>query len=345
MLLHGQFGYIRRKSAIGMTGLFKDRQTFQLPLLVIIVVAARLPFLYAPVPVPEKLVGGFLEAWFYQRLLPELGDFTLQVAALAWLLLCLFLASFTALQARLYSKSNMLAAFCMFMVAVMHPLLAAPSPALMMLPLLMLFFLNGLGMYATYKPVTTVVNAGMITGIGYLLYHPFLWVAVAGFALLGQMRAFRPKEWIQYVLAFMLPIYLVLAIQFLTNGWAPEKLLPHWGKAAMPPYLNGYWWLVLGMLMFLVAIAWPNWRFNLRRMLIQSRKNWYVVLLTGLFLLPSLVWPVQHFKQTLLLLSYPLGLLYANIFGGEKTIWKTILFWMWAGVAIAVSWAHMLGKV
>jgi len=328
-----------------MTGLFKDRQTFQIPLLVILIAAARLPFLGQPVEVPEKLVGGFLEPWFYGRLVKEFGILAMQLLALAWLMISIFLASFTALHARLFAKGSMLPAFCMFMVMIMHPQIAAPSPALVMLPLYILFFLNGLSMYATYKPVTSVVNAGLISGVGYLLYHPFLWIGLAGLVMLGQMRAFRPKEWIQYILAFCIPAYIVLAIQFLTDDWAPQLLLPRWGKAAVPGFFHGYWWMLAGMLIFLTLIALPNWRFNLGRMLIQSRKNWYVLLLSGVCLVPSMFWPVQHFLQGLLLLSFPLGLFFANIFSGEKAIWKSLLFWLWALVVVVMSWAWMQGKL
>ncbi len=328
-----------------MVGLFNNKNTFQLPLLIIVAVAARVPFLGMAVPVPEKLAGGFLEPWFYQKLVPAFSAFALNLLALLWTLACIFLASFVATQARLFSKSGLLPALCMFLLLIMHPAVAAPSPALLMLPLYLLFFLNSIGLYATYKPVAAVVNAGLIAGVGFLLYHSFAWLALSGLVMLGQLRAFRIKEWLQYVAALFIPIYIVLSLMYINDNWQPRLLLPQWGIAGVQQNWNGYWWLFAGFYVLLGLIALNSWRRNLNRMLIQSRKNWYVLLLGGLLWLPSAFWPQHHFMASLVFISFPAGMYISNIFFGENAFWKTLLFWLWVLVIAVLSWAHLMQKI
>lgn len=328
-----------------MLGLIKGREVWQFVVLVVLFFLLRLPFLATEIVAPAKFSGGYLEPWFYNQISQKIDHTTLQILGMLWIALSLLLASFAAVRARLFGKSGLIAAICMLLLLCMHPQTASPSPALILLPLLILFFLNSLGLYAAYKPISGIVNAGAIAAVGYLLYHPFLWVALASFVMLAQLRAFRIKEWLQLLTGLMLPVYVLLSIQYLTDTWQPEELLPKWGYAAPQSNWNAYWWLYTGTYALLCMAALGPWRTTLNRSLIQSRKNWYVLLLTGLLLLPSTIWPAQNFLGALTLLSFPAGMYVSNIFWGESSWWKNLLFWLWLAVILTMFIAYFQGNV
>jgi hypothetical protein len=183
-----------------------------------------------------------------------------------------------------------------------------------------------------------------LAGIGYLLYHPFLFVLPACFVGLSFMRPFKLAEWLLLLLGMLTPMYFLLAIEFLSNHWQPQNHVPHFLLTAQNGTHSTYWWLALGTAIIWILAAFVSWQTQTRRMVIQSRKNWYSLLFMGLFMIPGLFIPQGNVFDMLTLISFPAGSLAANAFSGEgKSIGQLLFFWFLVIMTAVAGWGWRSG--
>ena len=89
-----------------------------------------------------------------------------------------------------------------------------------------------------------------------------------------------------------------------------------------------------------ILAAIPMWQKQMRRMLIQSRKNWYQLIFMGIFILPMAIFPEGNASEALTLLSFPAASFAANAFTGEKTMLSVLLFWLIIAMIGVATYIH-----
>ena len=135
-------------------------------------------------------------------------------------------------------------------------------------------------MYNHPKAKGIVFNTGLAIGISSFIFFPsitfIVWVLVA----LMIMRPFRINEWLLCLLGLTSPYYFYGIYLFLTGSWAPEKILPY--LTIHMPSLQQSIWLAVSALLLMVPFLTGGYfiQDNLRRMLIQIRKGWSLVLVS-----------------------------------------------------------------
>jgi hypothetical protein len=328
-------------------GVFRERSALQVPALLVLALLLKMGYTAYQLPAagyPQP--GGLLVQWINQHLVGHYSQPFLNVLCLLLLLGSAFYANVVANNRRLFQHRSLLVALCVLLFSSLFPGTNVQLPALLVLPLLIACFAVLTRLYQTDKARSHIVNAGILAGLAYLLYHPALLLIPACFVGLAHMRPFRLAEWLLLLVGLLTPAYFVLAIEFLTNHWQPARHLPRWQGTALAAPDTLYWWVAAGMGVLWLLLGFASWNQQTRRMVIQIRKNWYALLFIGLLLVPAmLLWP-GHLYGVLALLSFPVGCLLASTFAGEgKGIGQLVFFWLLIIATAVVGWGWKSGAM
>ncbi|MES2646146.1 MAG: hypothetical protein V4717_04670 [Bacteroidota bacterium] len=323
-----------------MIAYFKERNSFQVPALLFVTLALKLVFIYHPNTETLSQPGGLLSEWLSNDILPGLNPTFVTVVSLLILFLSALFANYLLVSCRMTGRNNLLVALSIILFTSLFPTTNQMSAATLLLPLIIVLFRQITRLYNNAKVRPVIINIGMLTGAGYLLYHPFIWLLPCCFIGLAGMRAFRITEWLLLLLGFITPAYFLLSYEFLSNQWAPKAHLIDWQVYHKFPFTNPYWWAAIAVLAIWILAAVPIWQQQMRRMLIQSRKNWYQLIFMGIFILPMAIFPVGNASEALTLFSFPAASFAANAFTGERTTLSVLFIWLIIAMIGVASWIH-----
>jgi hypothetical protein len=139
---------------------------------------------------------------------------------------------------------------------------------------------------------------------------------------------------------------MLLSYEYLTDQWNPEAHWPVWNPIQEWPAINP-WWVVVSTLSFgWVLSGFAQWQVSNRRMLIQTRKNWYLLLLMGTFILPSIFFPKGNVYEGITLLLLPASAFGAYAFLGDaKRGFKILFFWLLIAACAVIAYAVLNQKM
>jgi hypothetical protein len=237
---------------------------------------------------------------------------------------------------RMMQRVNYLPALAYLLVTSLMPewnYFSAP----LLLNTLVLFLMSGLfKIYNQYSIKATIFNIGLLVGIGSFLYFPslilFFWVILA----LMVMRTVKLNEWLICLLGITTPYYFYTAWLFISNNWS-------WEKLAEPVSLSwisleqSLWLALSGLLLIIPFLAGGYYvQENLRKMLIQVRKNWSLVLIYLLFALciPFLNNYSKGFENWVLI-TVPFAAFHAFTYLYPPQRWlPALIFWLTVGYVL-----------
>ena len=174
-----------------------------------------------------------------------------------------------------------------------------------------------------------IFNIGLAIGIASFLFFPsisfFIWV----FFALMIMRPFRINEWLLCLLGITTPYYFYAVYLFLTKQWGIEKILPYL-NVKLPSLQQSIWLAASALLLMLPFLTGGYFvQDNLRRMLIQVRKAWSLVLL---YLLVAIFIPFVNSSSTFenwIMAAVPFAAFHScTYFYPPKKTFPLILFWV-----------------
>lgn len=273
-----------------MIGIFKQKTPANIFLLLVFGGLLKLPmFLY-----PHSTVNKAGDNILFKAIL----DFTGPVAqsnplvypVLAFSLLfiqAILFARFMNTQ-RMMSRPGYLPAMAYLLITSLFPewnYFSAP----LIVNTILLFVLNAL--FKTYNLPTakgTIFNIGLALGIVSFIFIPALTFIIWILFALAVMRPFRLNEWLLCILGLATPFYFYAVYLFITGQWSWATLWPHF-FISMPAVKQSLW---LAGSAFLIVVPFLSGGYlvqdGLRRMLIQVRKGWSLLLL---FLLGAIFIP------------------------------------------------------
>ncbi len=316
------------------------------PVLFLLALALKFAFISNPLPPETAGSGGLLDQLLYKSWWPKLKPGFLAVISISIILLSSLYFNYLLSEKRMYQRNHLVTAVCYVILSSLFAGVQRMQAGIIMLPVSILLFRQMMMLYNHPRPRTIVVNIGLIAGAGTLLYHPYWWMLPWCFWALAQMRPFRLNEWVLMLLSFFLPAYVVLSYEYLTNQYNPVAHWPQWNPIKAFPAWNP-WWVCLAALFLLWMISgFSQWQSANKRMLIQTRKNWYLLLMMGVFVLPSLFFPKGNFYEGLTLLLLPASALGAYSFSNQNRKGPQHLFFWFLLVAAAIfSWAVLNQKM
>lgn len=203
-----------------------------------------------------------------------------------------------------------------------------------------IFILSSLfQIYNNEKAKGIIFNAGFAGGVAVFLYFPSLLFGIWMLLALMIMRPFKINEWILCIVGISTPFYFYGIYLFIRDQWSWGALFSSL-HIKLPSIAQSLW---LAISVFLIVVPFLMGAFyvqdNLRKMLIQVRKGWTILLL---YLLVSLFIPLAGENQTFenwIIAAVPFAGFHACAY--LYTTYRIVpILIFWASVAFILVWQY-----
>lgn len=261
-----------------MIGLFKQKSPANLVALLIFGVMIKMPFLLHPAVVQAAPTDGLLYPWMVQAL--GVGaQYTGALVAFLLLYGQAMMVNYAVNEHRLTVKYSFLPAMAYLLITSLLPEWNYFSPPLLASTLIIWAVLKLFRMYNVPSVKGAVFNTGLIVGLCSMIYFPaaaFLVLLLLGLIIL---RPFRVNELLLLVLGALTPFYFFGVYLFLADRLTLANIFPRitfdvpGGQQSVR--------LAIAAAFLVVPFMMGSFHIqqHLRKMLIQVRKNWSLVLL------------------------------------------------------------------
>jgi hypothetical protein len=205
---------------------------------------------------------------------------------------------------------------------------------------ILLFVLNGLfGIYNKPNARGAIFNIGMALGVASFLFISSLTFIIWVLLALAVMRPFRVNEWLICILGITTPFYFYAIYTFITGNFSWQEFIPQISLGA--PSLKQSAWLAASVFLIMVPFLAGGYyvQENLRRMLINIRKGWSLLLL---YLLTALLLPFVNSSDTFenwIMAMVPMAAFHG--FAYLHSTWRIfpiIIFWLTVIFVIAYQY-------
>jgi hypothetical protein len=322
--------------------LFRERSPVSIVWILLIALGLH-AHLFVEQPVVLSTAKDGLLSFFFRQSLPGLSGLPVSLLYLLLLLIQALRFNYVMNELRMFQHSNYLTAMAYIMFASLLPQWHTVSPALVANIFIIWIYSLVLKLYNNKNPRSLLYNIGLITGLAIASYHPLMLMGVVVLFAVIVIRPFNLTEIFVLLMGLLTPFYFLAAYLYFTDQWdAFIKYLPVWEFKW--PKLEKDYRLILTFGIFIISLIAGVfvWERNNRRMLIQSRKNWGVLLLLFVLFLPV---PLVHYENSVnaMMLWIPtLAAFVANAFlYPRKTVFPLILFWLIVLVSIYNNWFHL----
>lgn len=230
---------------------------------------------------------------------------------------------------RLLPRANYLPAMAYLLITSLLPEWNYFSAPLLVNFALLMVLQMTFKIYHQHTGSRTIFNLGMAIGVASFLFFPAVaFLLMALFALMI-MRPFRFNEWVICLLGIMSPFYFYITYLLLVDKWDIQRLLPYVNIKF--PSLQQTIWVAGSSLLVVVPFLIGGYyvQNNLRRMLIQMRKEWSVILI---YLIVAMIIPFVNNANTFenwVIAAVPLAAFHSGTyFYPGKKLFPLILFWV-----------------
>lgn len=195
---------------------------------------------------------------------------------------------------------------------------------------ILLFILSALfGMYNKPNARGTIYNVGLALGVSGFLFISSLTFIIWILLAMAVMRPFRINEWLICLLGITTPFYFYAIYTVVDGSWSWDEFVPRitlgYPSMKQSAWLSGSAFLI--MIPFLSGGYYVQQ--NLRRMLINIRKGWSLLLL---YLFAALLLPFVNTSDTFenwIMAMVPMAAFhgYSYFYSGWK-VFPLIVFWL-----------------
>ena len=185
-----------------------------------------------------------------------------------------------------------------------------------------------------------IYNIGLLLGIASFFFFPSLAMAVCMIVGLMVLRPFRLNEIFLFLTGILTPYYFYAIYLFLTDGFYWKELIPLL-KVDLPLIKNNIWLAGSAALLGIPFLLGGFYvQAHLRKMLIQARKNWSIVLVYLLlaFAVPFINSPDSFVNWVLATVPFAIFHASAFLYGPRKWV-PHLLFWIVLGFILAQQYA------
>jgi hypothetical protein len=322
-------------------GIFKQRNPVNILLLAVIGGLLKFPAFVNPhVPVPQS-GDGILYLQILKVLQNPGNSFPIIYPSLAFVFLFIQSISLTWFinTQRMMSHSNYLPGISYMLITSFFPEWNYFSAPLLINSILLFILATLFKSYNQLKVKAMIYNVGLALGLAYFLFVPSIIFTAWVFLALMVMRPFRINEWLICILGIITPYYFYGIYLFLTDQWNWHKLLFQFSVGI--PFVKQSAWLAGSA--FLTAVPFFIGGYyvqdNLRRILINVRKGWSLLLL---YLLAAIIAPFVNSGTTFenwMMVAIPLAAFhaYAYLYSVLRIV-PLILFWLSVAFVIAYQY-------
>ena len=243
---------------------------------------------------------------------------------------------------RLFSKPNYLTGMSYLLLTSVFSFWSAFSSVLIVATVL-IWILSILSRLSnTPDPKKTLFNVGLLLGLAALIFFPailFLLLALIGLSI---MRPFRLPEWVILFFGLGTPFYFLWAYSYLFD----KNSVVSYSKFAIGiPSFS----LIKGeiiaaiIILLLICVGFYFIQINMRRLLVQSRNTWAIILfyLAFSFLIPFI--DERASFHDFFLIVAPISVLSAAGFVYPHKKWfSVVIHWTFVILSIVVGFYHII---
>lgn len=264
-----------------MIGIFKQKSPANILLLLVFGLLIKLPMFMHPHIVGWKEEDGVLFKAIVKFIQPTGRSYPVVFPVIAFIVLFLqaILLNRIINNQRMMNRPTYFGGMAYMLVTSLLPewnYFSAP----LIINLILLFLLSALfRIYNQENAKGTIFNMGVALGLASFIFFPsvafFIWILLA----LMVMRPFRLNEWLLCIVGITTPFYFYAVYLFITNQWSWQHLWPHF-SVSLPSVKQSAW--RAGSVFFLLVPFLMGGFYvqdGLRKMLIQVRKGWSLLLL------------------------------------------------------------------
>ncbi|MFL5742406.1 MAG: hypothetical protein ACJ75B_19440 [Flavisolibacter sp.] len=260
-----------------MIAVFKQKSPANIAILFIFGLLLKLPIFSNPIPIVATRNDGHL----YQWIVSFLSGHSVISAALAYFFLYIqaLMVNYLVNEYRMMARYNYLPAMAYMIITSLLPQWNYLSSPMMANTFIIWMFIYLFSLYNAPNTRAQVFNIGFIAGISSYIYFPSAAFVIC--ILLGLMilKPFRINELILFVLGCLTPYYFHAVYLFLTDRLSAFNFFPH--ITVSVPVVKSSLWLAESTVLLTIPFLMGGYyiQTHLRKMLIQVRKNWSVLLL------------------------------------------------------------------
>lgn len=241
---------------------------------------------------------------------------------------------------RMYSKPNFLAAMVYILLTGIFKEWSNLTPALIENILIIWLFAKTIRLYNHPNPKTLLFNIGLLIGLSILLYHPSAMLILVVFFALVVVRPFIITEWLVLLMGLIFPFYILTSYLYLTDNLTSISLyIPKWGLNIPRTVVSPAFFVTLGLLIVILISGIFSSQQESRRLPIQVRKNWAVLSVMLIVILPVPFINIGVGIDSLLLWIVPVSPYIAKgFFAPKKDTWPNLMFWSLLILALTKNW-------
>jgi hypothetical protein len=238
------------------------------------------------------------------------------------------------------TKPNWFAGMAYMLITSLVPewnLLSAP----LMVNTILLFILSAFfKIYNRQDAKGIIFNIGLGLGIAALLFSPtitfIIWILIG----LMLMRPFKLNEWVLCIIGVTTPYYFYAVWLFIADKWSWHTLVP--GFSLHLPALKQSVWLAGSSFLLVLPFLTGGYfiQESLRKMLIQVRKGWSLILI---YTFGAILIPFVNGTGTLenwVITAIPFAAFHASTYlYSSLRIIPTLLFWLSVAFILAYQYS------
>ena len=320
-----------------MISIFKQKTPANILLLLVFGILLKLPMFTHPYVPQINPRDGIL----FQAILRFLGStpFIYPLMAFTFIFLQSLALNRLINENRMTTKPTYLPAMAYLLVTSLFPEWNYFSAPLLVNSIIILLLLSLFNIYNEEHAKGTVFNMGLGIGIASFIFFPSATFLLWTFFALLVMRPFRINEWFLCLLGVTTPYYFYAVYLFLNDQWNIQKILPY--LSVDIPRLQQSIWLACSTFLLCIPFLIGGYHVqnNLRRMLIQVRKGWSLILI---YLLAAVFVPFVNTTDTFenwVIVAIPFAAFHAPAYLYPSQKWfPEVLFWVTVGFVLVYQY-------
>ncbi|HUP11359.1 MAG TPA: hypothetical protein VM187_04090, partial [Niastella sp.] len=272
-----------------MIVLFKQKAPANIVLLFLFGLLIKLPlFLYPRVIVVPQTDGRLYTAFINSIGTTGGGGVIASIIALFVLYIQALMVNYMINEYRLTVRQTFLPAMAFMLITSLLPEWSYMSAVLLSNLFIILMFIILFSLYNVSAGNGRIYNIGLLAGLASYLFFPSIFFSISVMIGLMILRPFRLNELFLLVMGALTPYYFHAAYLFLYDQLALQQFFQTL-YLHLPPLQHSLW-VVAAIVLLCIPFLLGGFyiQLQLRKMLIQARKNWSILLVYLLisFLIP-----------------------------------------------------------
>lgn len=264
-----------------MVALFKQKSPANLIILLIFGLLIKMPLFLYPKVIEATAQDGKLYQIFLSFLSTPGKSNALVCSTIAFILLYVqaLLINYLVNEQKMTSRQTFLPAMAYLLITSLLPEWSYLSAALITSTFIIWAFIKAFKLYSASTASGVIFNIGLLLGISSFLYFPSIAFLFCLLLALMILRPFRVNEFVLLFLGILTPYYFYVVFLFLNDKLVLANIFPAFNFQI--PLLESNIWMAASIVLLGLPFLMGGYfiQINLRKMLIQARKNWSILLL------------------------------------------------------------------